>query len=79
MTENKASAPVKDQPHPFQTTPEVPVVFARAGAEVQGAGDSSGVATHENAHVCDLCGAPRSSQIHIVGEAEAQADSPKWG
>jgi hypothetical protein len=28
---------------------------------------------------CALCGAPRRDRIHTDGEAEADAESPKWG
>lgn len=80
MTEIKTSAPVKDEPHPFQPAPEVPVVFARAGAEVQGANDADATAPqHLSSAKCALCGATRDVQIHVDGKAEAETDSPKWG
>jgi hypothetical protein len=28
---------------------------------------------------CALCGAPRGDLIHLEAEAEADAESPKWG
>jgi hypothetical protein len=28
---------------------------------------------------CALCGAPRGDRIHLEAEAEADAESPKWG
>jgi hypothetical protein len=28
---------------------------------------------------CALCGAPRRDRIHTDAEAEADAESPKWG
>jgi len=80
MSETKTLAPVKDEPHPFQPSPEVPVVFARAGAEVQGANDAEAKAPqHVSSAKCALCGAARDVQIHIDGKAEADEDSPKWG
>jgi hypothetical protein len=29
--------------------------------------------------VCGLCATPKSDRIHIEGELEADAESPKWG
>jgi hypothetical protein len=29
--------------------------------------------------ICGICSNPRSDRIHIDGEAQADAESPKWG
>jgi len=29
--------------------------------------------------VCGVCGLPRRDRVHIEGEAEADAESPRWG
>ena len=29
--------------------------------------------------VCGVCGLPKSDRVHIEGEAEADAESPRWG
>jgi len=80
MNESRTSAPDKHQPHPFQPSSEVPVVYPRAGAMLQEAADTEGTALpHAGEPNCALCGAPRDAQIHIEGEAEADAESPKWG
>lgn len=70
MDESKASAPVKDLPHPFQTRPEVVAVFPGAPAMLQ---ETAGGPN------CALCGAPRDAHIHIEGKAEANDESPNWG
>lgn len=80
MTESRTSAPDKDQPHPFQQGPGVPVVYPRAGATLQEAvGTESTDLPHASEPNCALCGAPRDAQIHIEGKAEADAESPRWG
>jgi hypothetical protein len=80
MDEAKTSAPDKDQPHPFQQGLEVPVAHPGAGAMLQ---DTAVIEEtdlpHSSGPNCALCGAPRDDQIHIEGEAEADAESPRWG
>jgi hypothetical protein len=79
MDESKTSAPDKDRPHPFQAGPEVPGV-PRLGPAAQETAATDGTAGHlPGASKCTLCGAPRDDRIHIEGEAQADADSPKWG
>jgi hypothetical protein len=29
--------------------------------------------------LCGICHGPKSDRVHIEGEAEADAESPKWG
>jgi len=29
--------------------------------------------------ICGVCRKPRTDRVHIEGEAEADAESPKWG
>jgi hypothetical protein len=80
MNESKTSAPDRHQPHPFQLSPEVPVVLAGGVAPLQEAVVAEGTdLPHASEPNCALCGAPRDAQIHIEGKAEADAESPKWG
>lgn len=80
MDESKTSAPDKDQPHPFQPSPEVFAVYPGAPAMLPEAAVTEGtVLPHASAPNCALCGAPRDAQIHIEGKAEADAESPNWG
>jgi hypothetical protein len=80
MNESKTSAPNKDQPHPFQAGPEVPVVYPMSGAMLQETGATDSTVLHNPSPPnCALCGAPRDDQIHIEGQAEADAESPNWG
>jgi hypothetical protein len=32
-----------------------------------------------HSRVCGVCGAPKADRVHIEGELEADAESPKWG
>jgi hypothetical protein len=80
MDESNTSAPDKDQPHPFQASPEVPVVYPRSGAMLQETAVAEGTVLHQpSALACALCGAPQGDQIHIEGKAQADAESPNWG
>ena len=79
MSAPNVSAPVKDQPHPFQPTPE-------ASATIPGAAGPTGEKTDDGTTIeppraenCALCNAPRGDKIHIDGEADANGDSIKWG
>jgi hypothetical protein len=70
MDEAKASAPDKDQPHPFQIpgdavaiSPAAPAMFQETPGEFN----------------CALCGLPRGAQLHIEGKAEANQATPDWG
>jgi len=79
MDESKTSAPDKDQPHPFQAGSETPVV-PRLGPAAQETAATDGTAGHlPSGSKCTLCGAPRDDRIHIEGESQADAESPKWG
>jgi hypothetical protein len=73
MDESKTSAPVKDQPHAFESGPEVPPAFPSTGDIMQE------TLVTESATNCALCGSPRGAQIHVAGKSEADAESPKWG
>jgi hypothetical protein len=74
MDESKTSAPEKDRPHPFQAGPEVPGPMSQKTTATD---DASGHVP--SAPNCMLCGAPRGDRIHIEGESQADAESPKWG
>jgi hypothetical protein len=74
-----ATTPVKDQPHPFQPTPDVPVVYPRAGALVAEIAEPDGSILEQPASKCALCNAPRSAQIHVEGQAGADASPIHWG
>ncbi|HEX7611207.1 MAG TPA: hypothetical protein VF371_00435 [Candidatus Limnocylindrales bacterium] len=78
MDEAKTSAPDKHQPHPFQSSPEVPLI-PRAGATQEAAGTEGTDLPQASGSSCALCGARRDNPIHIEGKAEADAESPKWG
>ena len=78
MDESKTSTPDKHQPHAFEPTPEVPIVYPRTGTIGQ-QGLPAGVIGPASSPTCALCGAPRGDRIHIEGKAEADAESPKWG
>jgi hypothetical protein len=78
MDESKTSTPDKHQPHAFEPTPEVPIVYPRTGTMGQ-QGLPAGVIGLASSPTCALCGAPRGDRIHIEGKAEADAESPKWG
>jgi len=70
MAETPMLAPDKNQPHTFEAGPEVPAAITLTeGAVLPDAGGAS----------CSLCGAPRGAQIHLVGKAEADSQSPRWG
>jgi len=70
MDEEKASAPDKDRPHPFQADPEAVAVFPAAlGIFPETPGGSN----------CALCGAPKDAPLHIEGKAEANEATPDWG
>ena len=70
MDEAKASAPDKDRPHPFQTLPDVPVVYPAGLPMLQEATGGPN---------CALCGAPRDAPLHVEGKAEANDETPDWG
>jgi hypothetical protein len=78
MDESKTSAPDKDQPHPFQAGPGVPVVYPRTGSMLQ-QGLPAGPMGPASSPKCTLCGAPRDDRVHVEGESQADAESPKWG
>jgi hypothetical protein len=78
MDESKTSAPDKHQPHVFEPSPEVPIIYPRTGSMLQ-QGLPAGPMGPASSPNCALCGAPRDAQIHIEGNAEAEAESPKWG
>ena len=73
-------APDKHRPHAFEPVPDVPAVYPRTGTMLQqgvvGAGMNLPNAGNPK---CALCGAPRRDRIHTDAEAEADAESPKWG
>ena len=78
MSESSASTPDKHQPHAFEPTPEVPIVYPRTGTMLQ-QGLPAGVTGLASGPNCALCGAPRGDRIHVQGEAAADAESPNWG
>ncbi len=78
MDESKTSTPDKHQPHAFEPTPEVPIVYPRTGTMLQ-QGLPAGVIGHASSPTCALCGAPRGDRIHLEAEVQADAESPKWG
>jgi hypothetical protein len=71
---SQAHAPVKDQPHPFQTPLSIQIVVPNADAGVDGA--VLDPATDKN---CALCNLPLGDQIHVAGQALADGDSARWG
>jgi hypothetical protein len=80
MDEAKTSAPDKHQPHPFQSSLEVPIVYPGAPAMLQEPVVTEGTDLPDaSGPNCALCGAPQDDQIHIEGEAKADAESPRWG
>jgi hypothetical protein len=80
MDTTKTSAPDKHQPHPFEAGPEIPIVYPRVGAMVSEVQEDDGTILEQPRDAnCTLCGAARSDQIHVVGKAEADAESPNWG
>jgi hypothetical protein len=80
MTSSNTTTPVKDQPHPFQPTPEVPLVYARAGATVSEIAESDGsILEQTDTSNCALCNSPRSAQIHVEGKEDADASPIHWG
>lgn len=72
-----ATAPVKDQPHPFQPTPEVPLAYGRAGATLPESDGS--ILGKQDTSNCALCNSPRSAAIHVEGKEEADASPIHWG
>jgi hypothetical protein len=78
MDESKPSAPDKHQPHAFEPSPEVPL-DPRSGATQEAAGTEGGGLAQGAGSNCVLCGAPRGDPLHIEGEVEADAESPRWG
>jgi hypothetical protein len=75
-----ATSPDKDQPHAFEPTPEVPIVYPRTGIMLQQGLPAEGMGLpHVSGSHCALCGRPREDRMHIEGEAEADAESPNWG
>ncbi len=79
MDESKiSSVPDKDQPHVFEPSPEVPIVYPRTGTMFQ-QGLPAAPLGRTSGPNCALCGAPRDARIHVEGQAEADAESPDWG
>jgi hypothetical protein len=78
MDAAKTTAPVKDQPHAFEPSPEVPL-DPRAGAQQEAAAPEGAELAHSGESNCALCGAPRADKIHVEAQAEADAESPRWG
>ena len=76
----ESSTPDKHQPHAFEATPEVPIVYPRTGVMLQQGITAEGMGLPRvSGPRCALCGAPRSDRIHIQGEEQADAESPNWG
>jgi hypothetical protein len=74
------STPDKHQPHAFEPVPDVPSVYPRTGTMLQQGVVASGMGLPNASNPkCALCGAPRRDRIHVEAEAEADAESPKWG
>jgi hypothetical protein len=71
------AAPVADRPHIFQET-EIPPVTEPLTSHMGGPYTPPPVPPSP-ALVCALCRKPREDRIHIAGEAEADAESPRWG
>lgn len=71
---SQSPTPVKDQPHPFQTPPSVPIVVPNEDAGANGS--SLDLPLDKN---CALCNALLGDQIHIDGQADADGDSARWG
>ncbi len=79
MDETKPT-PDKHQPHAFEAVPDVPSVYPRTGTMLQQGVLAAGMGLPNASNPeCALCGAPRNDRIHIDGEAEADAELPKWG
>ena len=81
MDEAKTSAPDKASAAPVPVQgPEVPIVYPGAPAMLQEPVVTEGTDLPDaSGPNCALCGAPQDDQIHIEGEAEADAESPRWG
>jgi hypothetical protein len=76
----KASAAVKDQPHPFQAGPEVPAVYPKSGAMYPEASvEEDGSVVSSKSPKCMLCGALESDHLHTEGKAEADVEPLHWG
>jgi hypothetical protein len=80
MSESKTSVPDKNQPHPFEAGPEIPLLFPRIGALAsESPEDDSTILEPTVDGRCTLCGAARNDRIHVEGRAKADAESPNWG
>jgi hypothetical protein len=78
--DSKQQAPDKHLPHAFEPIPEVPSVYPRTGTMLQQGVVAAGMGLPAVGNAkCALCGAPRGDRIHLEAEAEADAESPKWG
>ena len=80
MNASTTTTPVKDEPHPFQPTPEVPIVYptgAALGTELSEP-DGSILEQPDNSN-CALCSSPRNAKIHVDGKDEADAQPIRWG
>ena len=80
MDESTTQAPDKHQPHAFEPTPEVPIVYPRTGTMLQQGVVAEGMGLPRvQSPKCALCGHTRTDRIHVQAEDEADAESPNWG
>lgn len=68
----------KHEPHVFEEVDLLPF-SAPMGAKGVGNMYVPPATPTDHSRICGICSAPKSDRIHIDGEAQADAESPKWG